>query len=177
MPWSITIARVAGSELRVHLTFFLLLAFVGIDDYQQGGPAAALRGIVLIVAVFACVVLHELGHALAARRYGIKTPDITVLPIGGLARLSRMPDKPSEEIVIALAGPLVNVVIAAILFVLLGASVDAGVVTHIGDPAYNLVAQVAASNVVLVLFNLISDRADISLLKESVSTRRGNSTI
>jgi stage IV sporulation protein FB len=155
MPWSITIARVAGSEIRIHLTFFLLLAFVGFDDYQQGGAAAALRGIVLIVAVFACVVLHEFGHALAARRYGIKTPDITVLPIGGLARLSRMPDRPTEEIVIALAGPLVNVVIAAVLFVALGASVDAGVVRHIGDPAYSLVAQVAASNVVLVLFNLI----------------------
>lgn len=68
MPWSITVARVAGSEIRIHLTFFLLLAFVGLEDYQQGGAAAALRGIVLVLAVFACVVLHEFGHALAARR-------------------------------------------------------------------------------------------------------------
>jgi Zn-dependent protease/predicted transcriptional regulator len=155
MPWSITIARVAGSEIRIHLTFFLLLAFVGLEDYQQGGAAAALRGIVLVLAVFACVVLHEFGHALAARRYGIKTPDITVLPIGGLARLSRMPEKPSEEIVIAIAGPLVNVVIAGVLFAVLGAYSDGGAMRHIGDPNYNLLAQVAGSNVVLVLFNLI----------------------
>ena len=154
MPWSITIARVAGSEIRIHLTFLLLLAFIGLDDYQRGGAAAAFNGVVFVVAVFACVVLHELGHALAARRYGIKTPDITVLPIGGLARLSRMPEKPSEEIVIALAGPLVNVVIAAGLFALLGAS-DMRAVGHMGDPTYGLLAQVAGANVALVLFNLI----------------------
>jgi stage IV sporulation protein FB len=154
MPWSITIARVAGSEIRIHLTFLLLLAFWGLDGYQQGGAAAALNRIVLVIAVFACVVLHELGHAIAARRYGIKTPDITVLPIGGLARLSRMPDKPSEEIVIALAGPLVNVVIAAVLFAVLGIT-DMRAVGHVGDPTYNLVAQVAGTNVLLVLFNLI----------------------
>jgi stage IV sporulation protein FB len=154
MPWSITIARVAGSEIRIHLTFFLLLAFVALVDYQHGGAVAALRGVVLVVAVFACVVLHELGHALAARRYGIKTPDITVLPIGGLARLSRVPDKPIEEIVIAIAGPLVNVVIAAVLFAVLGAS-DMSAMGHLADPTYNLLAQVAGANVALVLFNLI----------------------
>lgn len=154
MPWSITIARVAGSEIRIHMTFLLLLAFWGLDGYQRGGAVAAMNDVILVIAVFACVVLHELGHALAARRYGIKTPDITVLPIGGLARLSRMPDKPSEEIVIAIAGPLVNVVIAAVLFAVLGI-VDMRAVSHVGDPTYNLVAQVAGTNVLLVLFNLI----------------------
>src|SRR5579863_9940 len=139
MPWSITIARVAGSEIRIHLTFLLLLAFWGLEGYQQGGAAGALNRIVLVIAVFACVVLHELGHAIAARRYGIKTPDITVLPIGGLARLSRMPDKPGEEIVIAIAGPLVNVVIAAVLFAVLGVS-DMRALGHVGDPTYNLLA-------------------------------------
>jgi stage IV sporulation protein FB len=155
MPWSITIARVAGSEIRVHLTFLLLLAWIGIDDYQQGGIAAAVDGVVFTLAVFACVVLHELGHAVAARRYGIKTPDITLLPIGGLARLSRMPDKPSEEIVIALAGPLVNVVIALALFLALGGAVDPRVMTHIGNPSYGPIARLAGVNVILVLFNLI----------------------
>src|SRR5581483_3871605 len=135
-------------------TFLLLLAFIGLDDYQRGGAKAALTGIAFVVAVFACVVLHELGHALAARRYGIKTPDITVLPIGGLARLSRMPDKPSEEIVIAIAGPLVNVVIAAVLFAVLGIS-DMRAMAHVGDPTYDILTQVAGANVLLVLFNLI----------------------
>ena len=115
MSWSITIAQVAGSEIRIHLTFLILLAWIGFAEYFSGGAAAAVDGVVFIIAIFACVVLHELGHALAARRYGIATPDITLLPIGGLARLSRIPEKPAEEIVIAIAGPLVNVVIAAVL--------------------------------------------------------------
>ena len=89
MPWSITIARIAGSEIRIHLTFLILLAWIAIAEYLEGGAAAALDAFSFVIAVFACVVLHELGHALAARRYGITTPDITLLPIGGLARLSR----------------------------------------------------------------------------------------
>jgi len=155
MPWSITIARVAGSEIRIHVTFLLLLAWLGIDYYVQGGAAAALNGVLFILAVFACVVLHELGHAIAARRYGIATPDITLLPIGGLARLSRMPDKPSEEIVIAIAGPLVNVVIALVLFLALSAPFDARALSHIADPATGFLARLAGINVFLVLFNLI----------------------
>src|ERR1043165_8868267 len=122
MKWSWKIGTVAGIDLYVHATFFLLVAWVGVTYWLAGGPAAALEGIAFILAVFACVVLHELGHALAARRYSISTPDITLLPFGGLPRLSRMPEKPSEEIVIAIAGPLVNLVIALVLFLLLGAA-------------------------------------------------------
>ncbi|MEX0852295.1 MAG: site-2 protease family protein, partial [Bauldia sp.] len=155
MPWSITVARVAGSEIRVHLTFLILLAWIGIAQYAAGGAAAALDAVLFIVAVFACVVLHELGHAVAARRYGITTPDITLLPIGGLARLSRIPDNPTEEIVIAVAGPLVNVLIAAVLIVILGARPDAATIAAIEDPAPGFLARLAAVNIYLVLFNLI----------------------
>ena len=155
MPWSITVARVAGSEIRIHVTFLLLLAWFGIEAYLHGGAAAAVNSVVFILAVFACVVLHELGHALAARRYGITTPDITLFPFGGLARLSRMPDKPSEEIVIAIAGPLVNVVIALLLFLALGVPFDARVAAHVGDPSYGFLARLAGVNIFLVLFNLI----------------------
>ncbi len=155
MQWSFPIGRLAGSEIRIHLTFFLLLLWIGIAHFQHGGSAAALEGITFVVAIFACVVLHELGHAVAARRYGIATPRITLLPIGGVAELERMPEKPSEEIVVALAGPMVNVVIAAVLFLILGARVDTGTLTAMEDPAGGFVARLAAVNVVLVLFNLI----------------------
>jgi Zn-dependent protease/CBS domain-containing protein len=155
MSWSVTIGRVGGSEIRIHLTFLILLAWIGIAQYLQGGAAAAVDGIAFIIAVFACVVLHELGHALAARRYGIATPDITLLPIGGLARLSRMPDKPSEEIVIAVAGPAVNVVIAAVLIVIFGATIDPNAIAEIENPSTGFLARLAVVNVFLVLFNLI----------------------
>jgi stage IV sporulation protein FB len=154
MAWSIPLLKVAGTEIRMHLTFLILLAWIGIQEYLWGGSAAALDGILFIIAVFACVVLHELGHAVAARRYGIATPDITLLPIGGLARLSRMPDNPGEEVVIAVAGPLVNVVIAAIL-VALGGRIDfTGTMTTAGViPEF--LTRLATVNVFLVLFNLI----------------------
>lgn len=155
MSWSVTIARVWGSEIRIHITFLLLLAWIGIASYLQGGANAALDSVLFVIAVFACVALHELGHALAARRYGITTPDITLLPIGGLARLSRIPERPSEEIVIALAGPAVNVVIAAILILLLGARVSMGELADLENSAFGFAARLATVNVFLVLFNLI----------------------
>lgn len=155
MKWSFPIGRIAGSELRIHLTFFLLLLWIGIVAYRSGGTAAAVDGIAFIVAVFACVVLHELGHALAARRYGIRTPRITLLPIGGVAELERMPEKPSEEIVVALAGPAVNVVVAAILILILGAQVSGDTLAALENPSGGFLARLASVNVVLVLFNLI----------------------
>lgn len=123
MTWSFAVGRLLGSELRVHATFFLLLAWVGFAAYSDGGWPAAFDNIVFVLALFACVVAHEFGHALMARRYGIRTPDITLLPIGGLARLERMPEKPMQEVAVALAGPAVNVVIWGIL-VLLGAGMQ-----------------------------------------------------
>jgi len=155
MQWSFSIGTVAGSQIRIHLTFFLLLAWVAFIYMQQGGAAAAVEGVAFISAIFACVVLHELGHALAARRYGIKTPTITLLPIGGVASLERMPEDPRKEIVVALAGPLVNVVIAAILIGVLGATVNLDPAEMLEDPAASFVARLATVNIILVLFNLI----------------------
>jgi Zn-dependent protease/CBS domain-containing protein len=155
MSWSISLGRIAGSEIRIHLTFLILLAWIGIAQYFQSGAAAAAETVLFVIAIFACVVAHEFGHALAARRYGITTPDITLLPIGGLARLSRMPEKPSEEIVIAVAGPLVNVAIAAVLILILGAQFDASTFTQIENPAPGFLARLAGVNVILVVFNLI----------------------
>ena len=153
MAWSVTLFRIAGSEIRIHLTFLLLLAWFGIAGYTAAGWAGAIGSILFIIAVFACVVLHELGHAIAARRYGITTPDITLLPIGGLARLSRMPEKPSEEVVIAIAGPLVNVVIAGVL-ILFGADISLDP-EHITGYGQGFISQLALINLYLVAFNLI----------------------
>src|ERR1700730_16681333 len=154
MAWSIPLLRVAGTEIRMHLTFLILLAWVGIAEYLAGGAGAALDAIPFVIAVVACVVLHELGHALAARRSGITTPDITLLPIGGVARLSRIPDNPAEEVVIAIAGPLVNVVIAGVLIALGGRIDFTGTITS-GGAIPDFLTRLATVNIFLVLFNLI----------------------
>ncbi|MFN3936896.1 MAG: site-2 protease family protein [Gemmobacter sp.] len=154
MSWSFPIGRLLGSELRVHATFFLLIAWIGVSAYVMGGPAAAIENILFILSLFACVVAHEFGHALMARRYGIATPDITLLPIGGLARLERMPEEPRQEIAVALAGPAVNVAIWAVLALLLGAT-GFGAIDGIASPAAGFLERLAAVNLFLVLFNLL----------------------
>ena len=109
------IARVAGIDVSVHWSFLLLLGWVAFSAFASGGAVNALFNLQLVIAVFGCVVLHELGHALAARQFGIATRGITLLPIGGVASLDRMPRRPLQELWIAVAGPLVNVLIAAAL--------------------------------------------------------------
>jgi stage IV sporulation protein FB len=111
--------------------------------------------VLFILALFACVVLHEFGHALMARRFGIATPDITLLPIGGLARLERMPEDPRQEIAVALAGPAVNVVIWALLVFVFGADTSLEALENIEDPAAGFWGRLAAVNLFLVLFNMI----------------------
>ncbi|WP_212523236.1 site-2 protease family protein [Actibacterium sp. MT2.3-13A] len=155
MTWSFPIGRLFGSELRVHATFFLLLLWVGAVAYAEGGPAAAVENVLFIVALFACVVAHEFGHALTARRYGIRTPDITLLPIGGMARLERLPEKPLREIAVALAGPAVNVAIWAALTLITGVQSQIDALGAIEDPGVGIVERLAAVNLFLALFNLL----------------------
>ena len=114
--WSLKIAKPLGIGVYVHASFLLIVAWVALGQLQAGGGAAAVLGsVVFLLALFGCVLLHELGHAVAARRYGIRTRDIILLPIGGLARLERLPSEPRQELVVAIAGPLVNVAIAIVL--------------------------------------------------------------
>jgi Zn-dependent protease/CBS domain-containing protein len=155
MGWSIRLFDVGGTAVRIHVTFFLLLAWIAAIHWSRGGPAAAIDGVVFIIALFVCVVLHEFGHIVAARRYGIRTSDITLLPIGGVASLERMPEKPSQEIVVALAGPAVNVVIALVLILVLGARFDLTQMAQLEQAQSTLTGRIAAANVVLFAFNLI----------------------
>lgn len=156
MGWSWRIGRIAGIDVFVHPTFLILLIWVGVSHYlAHGDPVEAMQGVVFILALFGVVVLHELGHALAARRYGIRTRDITLLPIGGVARLERIPEVPAQELVVALAGPAVNVVIAAGIFA--GLMLGQGLVPvseglRVGA---SFLQQMFWVNVSLVVFNLV----------------------
>lgn len=155
MSWSFRIATIAGTQVRVHVTFALILAWFWWMHYQIGGVPAAWEGVLFILAVFACVVAHEFGHALAARRFGIKTPDITLLPIGGLARLERMPEEPWQEFVIAVAGPAVNIVIAVVILLALGGTGQLADMANVEDPRVNFLVRLAGVNIFLVIFNMI----------------------
>jgi len=154
--WSISLGRIAGTEVRIHLTFFLLIGWFAFAAGSRGGQAAAVDAIVFILAVFACVLAHEYGHVLMARHFGIGTRDITLLPIGGVASIERMPEKPGQELLIALAGPAVNVVIALLLFTVFGARLDPEwAADAVGDLKIDLVTRLALVNAMLVVFNMI----------------------
>jgi Zn-dependent protease len=148
--WSFRIGTIAGIRVELHVTFLLLVAYVAIDrGLLTRNPVHALQEVALLLSIFGCVLLHELGHAFAARRYGIRTREIVLLPIGGVARLQRMPDKPQQEIVVALAGPAVNVVLASLLALSLGGPPDLAA-TELG-----ILPTLFWVNVVMLVFNLI----------------------
>ncbi len=156
MKWSWKIGTLAGIELRMHVTFLLLLGWVGATHWLAGRSVdAAVNGMAFILALFGCVLLHELGHSLAARRYGIPTRDITLLPIGGVARLERMPEKPAQELWVALAGPAVNVAISAVLFGWLSITHQWAPLGQLHLASGPLFERLLVANVWLVLFNLI----------------------
>ena len=154
--WSWKLARIAGIDVYVHVTFLIVVVWIGLVYWnQEGNLAAVVEGVGYILILFACVVLHEFGHALTAARYGIRTRDITLLPIGGVARLERMPEVPIQELWVALAGPAVNVVIALLLFVWLQASGSWESVDRIGVASGGFLERVMLANVYLVGFNLL----------------------
>ena len=155
MPWALTIGRFGETAIRIHVTFLLFLVWIWGAYCRVGGSQAAWEGVVFVALLFACVLLHELGHVLAARHYGVKTPDVTLWPFGGIANLERIPEKPSEELVVALAGPAVNVVIAAVLLLFLGGALNVDDLSKIEDPGTSLLVKLAGANIFLVVFNLL----------------------
>lgn len=156
MKWSFKIGEFAGIGVFIHATFFLLIGWVLLVHWSASRSlTASLSGVGFVLALFVCVVLHEYGHALTARRYGIKTRDITLLPIGGLARLERMPDKPRQELWVALAGPAVNVVIAGLLFGWLQLTGAMEPLTRLGVARGGFVERLMMVNVILVVFNML----------------------
>lgn len=158
MGWSIKLGRIFGINIQVHVTFFLILIW---GAFNFGGGAGPGYGLLVTVALFTLVLLHELGHSLAAMAYGIPVRDITLLPIGGVARLERMPDKPLQEFVVALAGPAVNVILAVVLApILLGLAVAqaeplALISMRSQGGLPGLLSFLLIANVSLALFNLL----------------------
>ena len=151
MRWSFRLLTLAGIRIEVHVTFLLMVA--GLALFQSGSnPPLLTVGELLLM--FLCVLLHELGHALAARRFGIQTREIILLPIGGVARLERMPEKPIQEVIVALAGPGVNVIIATALA---AALVTMGVTPEqLVDRADKGVLEfLLLANLAMLLFNLV----------------------
>jgi Zn-dependent protease len=163
MNWSYRVARVAGIDIKIHITFFLI---VGLGAFQWGVPhglTGAWFGALLVLLLFACVTLHELGHSLTARLVGIPTREIVLLPLGGIAFLERNPTRPIHELVIAAAGPLVNVVIATVLVLISGAAITLGWLegqpflpsTEQTPSIATLLLWLLSANIGLALFNLI----------------------
>lgn len=166
MGWSFRIAQVAGIDIKIHLTFFLIVILGAIAGGASHGAVGAAFGALLILLLFVCVTLHELGHGIAARAFGIPVREIILLPLGGLALLGRNPSKAWHELVIAAAGPLVNVIIAGVLLLVAGTAFAFGVfdpetLGEMGRGAFpapsiqGLTLWLLQANILLVLFNMI----------------------
>lgn len=156
MSWSLRLGRFFGIDVFVHFTFVLVLGFLAVAYWMaERDVLKVVEGLLFFLAIFLCVLMHEYGHALMARRYGVKTKDITLLPIGGLARLERLPREPVQELWIALAGPAVNVVIAGVLALALTLARAWQPLEHLSPVAGGFAERLLILNVFLVLFNML----------------------
>jgi Zn-dependent protease/CBS domain-containing protein len=155
MSWSLSIGRIAGTAVRIHITFLLFLIWIWFANYETGGSAAAWSGLLFMILLFLCVLAHEFGHIFTARAFGVSTPDVTLLPIGGVARLARIPEAPGQEFLIAIAGPAVNVVIALALVAFAGANIDPQHLATVGNARIGMLDRLAEVNLFLAAFNMI----------------------
>ena len=156
MRWTLEVGRVAGTVVYVHATFLILVGWIAVSVWGETHTVrAVLEALTLTVMLFACIVAHELGHAFAARRYGIRTRDIILLPIGGIGRLERMPGDPRQELRVAAAGPAVSLGIAAVLFAVLVGTARVPALERVDLRAGPVLEQLMVLNVLLAAFNLL----------------------
>lgn len=155
MNWSLNIGRIFGIRFRIHVTFLLLVLFIFVSVANQHGLQRGLWAALFICGVFVCVLIHEIGHSLIARRFGKEAKSITLLPIGGVATMEEMPEKPTQEIAMSLVGPLINLAIAGILYVIVGRWTGIGVPTMQPDSSRSFLAGLIGINIMLAIFNLI----------------------
>lgn len=155
MRWSISLGKIFGINFRIHITFFLLLFFVFVSVLGSNGLSAALTETLFICSVFICVLIHEIGHSLIARRFGKEAKSITLLPIGGVSALEEMPEKPAQEILMAIIGPFINIVIAAVLFIFVRRMGSVKELALISTTPANFLPNLVTVNIFLAVFNLI----------------------
>ena len=155
MRWSFQIAKFFGIPIRVHITFFLLLIFIGLYGSRLQGARSGLFGIVSIILIFLCVIIHEFAHSLVARKYGVKIKDIILLPIGGVSEMEELPSQPKQEINVALAGPLTSIVLSLIFFFAYRLLFPEAKAVNISIFQGNLLLNLFAINLMLAIFNLI----------------------
>lgn len=155
MQWSFKLGKIFGITFRIHVTFLFLLFFIFIAGLSRRGPEQAMMGVFFISAIFACVLIHEIGHSIIARRFGVEAKSITLLPIGGVASMEEIPEKPGQEIAISVVGPFINLVIAGILYLFIGTW--SGIIITILYPAsaHELFSMLIGVNIMLAIFNLI----------------------
>ena len=155
MGWSLNIGRIFGIRLRIHLTFFALLLFIFSSVLPKQGLGAAVLAVLFMCSVFACVLIHEVGHSMIGRYFGKETKSITLLPIGGIAAMESIPEKPGQEIAMSLIGPLINLVIAGVLYALVGRWSGLSAPELYPGSARAFFASLITVNVMLAIFNLI----------------------
>jgi Zn-dependent protease len=166
MGWSFRITSISGIDIKIHATFFLILILGAVQwagHVPENPLYGALFGISLMLLLFTCVTLHELGHSLVAQHFGIPVREIVLTPLGGIAMITRNPDKPLHELIIAIAGPSVNVLIALLLFLITGATMQATLLDARGSigeilsrPSFEvMILWLFAANISLAVFNMI----------------------
>jgi Zn-dependent protease/CBS domain-containing protein len=155
MKWSLQIGKLFGIPIRVHLTFLLLLFFIAIIGSRQGGAIGALSGVISIVFIFLCVVLHEIGHSLMAIHYGVEVKDIVLMPIGGVSRMEEIPEDPKKEIAISVAGPLISFGLALIFLIMAQAAGQKVSIKSLSVFQGNLIVNLFWINLILGMFNLV----------------------